>query len=430
MGVAAFIALTTILTGCTSFDASVSVVLPDESEPDVEVTPPACPEGLAAVEGDFVPQGTRFEGDRPACISAVHATAGAAGSTVAVRLDSWTAAEPAHVKVLDLLGNTMVDSVAMEAGDELEVDLVQSGEVLVQIEPTDPEAASNAYAVSVECLDGCSLEYTRYPIVLLHGAAPSEFGGLMDYFFEVRDTLTERGFLVLTPTVDPWESSEDRGAAFYEQIEVYAAEGLGRHFNLIGHSQAGLDARYITTALDVDQQVVSVTTLSSPHRGAPLADIAAGVLELSPWDGALVDAAASAAAMVLGNDSEQATACLASMTTEATTRFNAEVPDRADVAYYSWSGRTCGVLEFGCQSDTGGEVVASYLAAPYDVTALVSGENDGLVPVSSAQWGEYLGEMPADHFDQVGQIAGLDEGPFDHLAFFESEANRLANAGF
>ena len=31
--------------------------------------------------------------------------------------------------------------------------------------------------------------------------------------------------------------------------------------------------------------------------------------------------------------------------------------------------------------------------------------NDGLVAVPSARWGRFLGCVPADHFDEVGQIA-------------------------
>ena len=53
------------------------------------------------------------------------------------------------------------------------------------------------------------------------------------------------------------------------------------------------------------------------------------------------------------------------------------------------------------------------LAAMLDSTALIISPSllapvahDGLVPVQSAKWGTFLGCVPADHLDEIGQIAG------------------------
>ena len=46
---------------------------------------------------------------------------------------------------------------------------------------------------------------------------------------------------------------------------------------------------------------------------------------------------------------------------------------------------------------------------------------DGLVTVDSAQWGTFLGCIPADHLDEVCQVAGESPGlgnDFDCLAFW------------
>jgi hypothetical protein len=47
--------------------------------------------------------------------------------------------------------------------------------------------------------------------------------------------------------------------------------------------------------------------------------------------------------------------------------------------------------------------------------------NDGLVTVSSARWGVFLGCIPADHPDEIGQVA--DDGPglisqWDHRTLY------------
>jgi pimeloyl-ACP methyl ester carboxylesterase len=59
------------------------------------------------------------------------------------------------------------------------------------------------------------------------------------------------------------------------------------------------------------------------------------------------------------------------------------------------------------------------------------GDNDGFVPTASMVWGEHLGVLPADHLDEIGQIAdpAFVGDPFDHRAFYRSEAERLAAAG-
>ena len=47
--------------------------------------------------------------------------------------------------------------------------------------------------------------------------------------------------------------------------------------------------------------------------------------------------------------------------------------------------------------------------------------NDGVVTTRSMVWGDFLGCIAADHFDQVGQIADVGEhwvSGFEHLNFY------------
>jgi triacylglycerol lipase len=57
---------------------------------------------------------------------------------------------------------------------------------------------------------------------------------------------------------------------------------------------------------------------------------------------------------------------------------------------------------------------------------------DGLVTVDSATWGTFLGCIPADHLDEVCQIAGQSPGlgnNFDCLAFWDDLEGYLAAQG-
>ncbi|MDI7267394.1 MAG: hypothetical protein QME96_05320 [Myxococcota bacterium] len=53
-----------------------------------------------------------------------------------------------------------------------------------------------------------------------------------------------------------------------------------------------------------------------------------------------------------------------------------------------------------------------------------------LVTVESATWGTFRGTLPADHWDEIGQLAdGGPAGPFDHPAFYRQVAADLHRAG-
>ena len=59
--------------------------------------------------------------------------------------------------------------------------------------------------------------------------------------------------------------------------------------------------------------------------------------------------------------------------------------------------------------------------------------NDGLVPVESAKWGTFLGCIPADHLDEIGQIGGLSPGlgnDWRHKPFYRSLVSFLRARGY
>jgi len=117
-------------------------------------------------------------------------------------------------------------------------------------------------------------------------------------------------------------------------------------------------------------------------------------------------------------------------------KFNAEITDHPAVEYYSIAGRSDGAVSDGeCYVPNGPEFIDRYwddrdtleplLVVPEAVIDAVAPEpttNDGLVRVDDAKWGTFLGCVPADHMDEVGQLLGDDPGgenTFDHLDFFE-----------
>ncbi|MCA9546588.1 MAG: alpha/beta fold hydrolase, partial [Myxococcales bacterium] len=276
-----------------------------------------------------------------------------------------------------------------------------------------------------------------------------DFAGVdfIHYFWQVRDDLEAAGEpWVFTPAVDPFDDSEVRGAQLLARVarirEITGADKV----NLIGHSQGGLDARYVAHMRP--DLVASVTTISTPHRGSPVADLVQGAI----WDdraGQVVDAVVSLIAAPLYDADGEATSAMEALdqlSSEGTAEFNDRITDAPGVAYYSIAGRTAysrGGSD--CRVDDSPEFISQYEGArdPVDPLLLVTEEivdggfwsstpNDGLVTVESARWGRFLGCIPADHLDQMGHLLGDLPGllnPFRHKVFYRDLVAWLRSQG-
>src|SRR5690606_21156473 len=101
----------------------------------------------------------------------------------------------------------------------------------------------------------------------------------VDYWYKIPAALESQGATVFVPKINAFDSSANRGERLIEQLENIKAASNGRiqKFNLMGHSQGGLTARYVMNARP--DLVASVTTMHSPHKGSPLADQLSGVAE-------------------------------------------------------------------------------------------------------------------------------------------------------
>ncbi len=288
-----------------------------------------------------------------------------------------------------------------------------------------------------------------FPIVLAHGFFGFEdFAGVdfVTYFYGVRDGLAARGETqVFTPAVDPFSDSERRGEELLAHVERILAETGRARVNLIGHSQGGLDARYVASVRP--DLVESVTTFATPHRGTRIADVVLGLVADGRFQ-SLVDRLVQILGRPLWDAAGEETSLFASLrqlSTEGMNAFNERHPNQVSVAYYSLTGRTD--MHLGgrdCQVDGSPDFVRRYrfTADPVEplldiAEQIVDGGaenvvNDGLVRVRDARWGRFLGCVPADHFDEVGQLFGDRPGrgnDFDHRLFYAELIAFLRAAG-
>ncbi|KAG8736760.1 hypothetical protein FRC10_008972 [Ceratobasidium sp. 414] len=257
-----------------------------------------------------------------------------------------------------------------------------------------------------------------HPIILCHGLFGfNTIGGIVDYWNDIPEALRGAGADVFVAEVPATSAVETRAARLKEQI---VAKYRGRSVHLIGHSMGGLDCRYLVSHLLNDEafNVVSVTTIATPHRGSPAADIigGTGVAEL-----AVVRAVMNL--LPVGSGDGQA---FASLSTANSRTFNACTPDRPGVRYFSWGA-----------SFIPGALDALTWGATHLHISLTQGENDGVVSLTSAQWGEYLGTVKGvNHTEIIGHkfvytrptdvlnfLGG--QPPFDYKQFYVKHLSKL-----
>ncbi len=289
-----------------------------------------------------------------------------------------------------------------------------------------------------------------YPIVLAHGFFGfDDFAGagFVDYFHGVKAHLATRGEpLVFTPEVDPFNDSTTRGAQLAEKIESILAETGHEKVNIVGHSQGGLDARVVASLYP--ERVASVITLQTPHHGTPVADIVLKLVAdpaLQDLLDLLVQLAGQALYDEVGAETSLA-AALRELSEEGAATFNATYLDRPGIYYASIAGRSDhhdGGSD--CAVNDAPKLIASWGGERDPIEPLLSvseaildgglGDpypNDGLVRVRDARWGRFLGCLPADHMDQIGQLFGDSPGlgnAWSHLEFFDELVQHLRAQG-
>jgi triacylglycerol lipase len=217
------------------------------------------------------------------------------------------------------------------------------------------------------------------------------------------------------PAVPPDGTCDVRAAALADAIQDRFPDG---EIHIIAHSMGGLDSRMLIAknllGLSNPGRIVSLTTLSTPHHGSPVADLLAGPipggLQRMLYDGI------SHAFSQLGVD----TGALANLTTEAAQK----VPDAAQI---------CPHIRYRSYFASGrpGALSTAFILAPtHHYIYTVTGEqNDGVVALNSARYGEF--QQPfwqCDHIDMIGHnldplnVTGFN---FDHLAAFDAIINSL-----
>lgn len=200
----------------------------------------------------------------------------------------------------------------------------------------------------------------------------------VQYWRGITDVMRANGIEVITAHVPATGSIEERALKLGKDI---AAKADGKQVNIIAHSMGGLDARYMISRLQPDNvEVLSLTTVATPHRGSAFADYV--FEEIGESNMPYVYRAFKLVGMGTGAFSQLTRKYMQE-------EFNPKTPDDPRVRYFSY----------------GATAKPSFWSAfyqPHKVVERLEGPNDGLVSVKSSQWGTYKGTLvDVSHLDLI-----------------------------
>lgn len=222
----------------------------------------------------------------------------------------------------------------------------------------------------------------KTPIVLVHGlfgVNHIRFGGLtfFQYFAGIPELLAAAGNRVLVPSLNPVGSVAERAQQLKEYIDREVPHDA---VHIVAHSMGGLDARCMISCLGMDKRVVSLTTLGTPHRGSSFADWS--VLRLRFLVEPILE--------TFGIPAQ----AFYDLTRAKCRQFNEATPDAPGVRYYSVAARHDGIAY-------------PEWTLPYGIVLKEEGDNDGVVSVESATYGNLIDVWDGDHFSLINW-----SGPF------------------
>ena len=274
-----------------------------------------------------------------------------------------------------------------------------------------------------DLLDGMDSENAvslKYPVLFVHGAGfrDSIFG--IQYWGRIPEYLRRRGISVYFGGTDAWGSVIGNAALLKKRItEILAASGAAK-LNIIAHSRGGLETRYVISALSMENSIASVTTISTPHHGVKIMNIA---LLFPAWLYKAVSFFVNLWHRILGDRSPDFYASSRALSEKQCAQFNVDYPDSKNVYYQSYAAKLKHFF---------GDVSFMLLCLLIKIS---DGENDGLCPVESAKWADYKGEVSPKGVLGISHAGIIDVyrcayNGIDILEFYLNIAKDLAEKGF
>lgn len=229
---------------------------------------------------------------------------------------------------------------------------------------------------------------TKYPLLMLHGIGFRDYK-YANYWGRIPKLLIKNGATVYYGHQCAWGTIENCGEEIKAELLKIIGETGCEKVNIIAHSKGGLDARYLISTLDMGKYVASLTTIATPHHGSQLLT---ALNKLSDKTYRRVSKLIDSYFHRLGDENPDCYHSSKQLLPEATEEFNRQNPNIPGVYYQSYAG---------VMKNAGSNHL---LSVPYAVMHWLAGNNDGLVTIESAQWGDFQGVIAS------GKHRGISHG--------------------
>lgn len=258
---------------------------------------------------------------------------------------------------------------------------------------------------------------TKYPIVLVHGVAIKNIK-FFKCFGQIDRILKIQGYHVYISNHDAFGSIATNAKQIKDFIlDVMKKEGTDK-VNIIAHSKGGLDSKYMIQELGMEDNVASLTTLSTPHKGSPLAT---KLVDMPKWIVAILNFWINLIYKIFGDkhpNALQAGKDLARV-------------EKVDYVTLGFSKKVY------CQSFSSMVKEKKYTfvdGIPLFFSRYFEKkvETDGMVPVDSAIFGEYKGNISDDisHSQIIDFCVGKRKKKDKIYTFYSSLCEDLVKMGF
>jgi triacylglycerol lipase len=334
-----------------------------------------------------------------------------------------------------------------------------TGLLIMTMPATSAQAAGKHYNCANS--NGCSVvesryftstyTQTKYPIVMAHGLGGfTSLFGVIDYFNGIPGELVKGGSQVYTTKTSAVNNSEVRGEQLLQQVKTIRAISGQSKVNLFGHSQGGIDIRYVAGV--APSYVASATAVSSPEQGSKTADFVKNILEPNNSNNSgtqlnLGTELVSGVFNLIGGftdigsgisfrdiQEQDGWQALVALSTSGAATFNAKFPAAMPTTYCGQPANTqVNGIKYYSFSGVG---QLTSVVDPSDYILAATGvpfgweSNDGLVSQCSSRLGNVIRDnYTMNHLDSADQVLGLTAwGDSEPKSIYRAQVNRLKNA--
>lgn len=256
---------------------------------------------------------------------------------------------------------------------------------------------------------------SKYPIVLVHGIMMKDIA-FFRAFGRIERILKNNGYNVFTARTDGFGAIENNAVQLKAYIWKILIKYKVEKVNIIAHSKGGLDARHMIDVLGMEGKVASLTTLCTPHRGA---EIASRIYKLPKPIKNFIAFWLNLVYKIFGDEHPDALRVCRELSTKAPDELYLKIPDSVYCQSFSASMER--------SRDDFLMSIPHMFSKKFE-----GGPTDGLVSVSSAQFGNYRGnavEGSVSHNEIIDFMAKKKKREKIH-EFYLKLCNELSELGF